>query len=508
LNEQKTILGPPGCGKTQTNSNLIHKYIKQGIDPDKIACVSFTKKAATESRERVCKNWNLTEEDLPYFQTLHSMAFQVLGHKPTEVMQSSDIRKIGYEVGLDFNSSTSDVENDFDFIGYKKGDAYLNIYQLSRSKKIPVEDVFQQTGDYNLDYSELTRLIGAYNSYKKAHNKIDFTDMIEQFIREETIPNIEVLIVDEAQDLSTLQWTMIDVLRTVPSIQIFTGDDDQAIMNFQGADVKAFLTATEKKEVLHQSYRVPPPIFDEAQTIVNKIEGRAPKKWKPKDAPGTVNFHWNLEDVPINEGEWTILGRTNRILDRYAMELRNEGWIYNRHGHPSIPKKHYEGILAWESLCKGEEITIQQARNIYTLMKVGEGFKRGYGPRSRPLLDLAGEALVNMDYLRKDLGLLVDGEKRWHQVLGKIGLDMQHYILNALKRGDNVKNPRIKLSTIHSIKGGEDDNILLIPDISYAAYKEYERNPSIEHRVFYVGVTRAKKNLHIMQPQTERFYNI
>jgi superfamily I DNA/RNA helicase len=113
-----------------------------------------------------------------------------------------------------------------------------------------------------------------------------------------------------------------------------------------------------------------------------------------------------------------------------------------------------------------------------------------------------------MDYLRKDLGLLVDGEKRWHQVLGKIGLDMQHYILNALKRGDNVKNPRIKLSTIHSIKGGEDDNILLIPDISYAAYKEYERNPSIEHRVFYVGVTRAKKNLHIMQPQTERFYNI
>ena len=127
MNEQKTILGPPGCGKTQTNSNLIHKYIKQGIDPDKIACVSFTKKAATESRERVCKNWNLTEEDLPYFQTLHSMAFQVLGHKPTEVMQSSDIRKIGYEVGLDFNSSTSDVENDFDFIGYKKGDAYLHL---------------------------------------------------------------------------------------------------------------------------------------------------------------------------------------------------------------------------------------------------------------------------------------------------------------------------------------------------------------------------------------------
>lgn len=84
----------------------------------------------------------------------------------------------------------------------------------------------------------------------------------------------------------------------------------------------------------------------------------------------------------------------------------------------------------------------------------------------------------------------------------------QNYILNALKRGDNVRSPRLKLNTIHSMKGGEDDNILLVPDISYAAYKEYERFPSTEHRVFYVGATRAKQNLHIMQPQTERYYDL
>ena len=184
MNEQKTILGPPGCGKTQTNSNLIHEYIKKGIAPDKIACVSFTKKAATESRERVCKNWNLTEEDLPYFQTLHSMAFQALGRKPDEVMRPRDIKNIGQEVGLDFGGAGMETENDFDFIGYQKGDAYLNMYQLARSKKQDLEDIFQQTGVYKLDYSELTRLIGAYNSYKKAHNKIDFSDMIEQFIKE------------------------------------------------------------------------------------------------------------------------------------------------------------------------------------------------------------------------------------------------------------------------------------------------------------------------------------
>ena len=58
------------------------------------------------------------------------------------------------------------------------------------------------------------------------------------------------------------------------------------------------------------------------------------------------------------------------------------------------------------------------------------------------------------------------------------------------------------------MKGGEDDNILLVPDISFAAYKEYERNPSTEHRVYYVGATRSKKHLYFMQPQTERYYDL
>ena len=62
---EKTILGPPGCGKTQTNSNLIQGYIKEGIERQRIACVSFSKKAARESKERVCNDWNILDEDLP-----------------------------------------------------------------------------------------------------------------------------------------------------------------------------------------------------------------------------------------------------------------------------------------------------------------------------------------------------------------------------------------------------------------------------------------------------------
>ena len=106
------------------------------------------------------------------------------------------------------------------------------------------------------------------------------------------------------------------------------------------------------------------------------------------------------------------------------------------------------------------------------------------------------------------MGLLTEGDTRWHRALDKIDLDTKNYVLNALKRKDNVKNPRIKISTIHSMKGGECDNIVVIPDLSYAAHKAYRRDPSIEHRVYYVAVTRTKQSLHIMMPETKEFYEM
>ena len=58
----KTILGPPGCGKTHTNTLLVKQCIEDGIPPERIACVSFTRKAAQESKERVCRDLGVSEE--------------------------------------------------------------------------------------------------------------------------------------------------------------------------------------------------------------------------------------------------------------------------------------------------------------------------------------------------------------------------------------------------------------------------------------------------------------
>lgn len=496
-----TYLGPPGTGKTQNNSNLVKQCIERGIEPDRIACVSFTKKAASESRERVSRDWGIEENDLPYFQTLHSMAFRAGGYKPTEVMRPQDHRIIGNEVGLSFYTRTSsNIESDLDSLsGISEGNWYLSLYHLARSKCIPYKEFYRREGDYRIQYSLLERFVEAYEAYKKEFGKIDFTDMIESFIKHDLPMDIDALLVDEAQDLSTLQWKMIDILRRLPDFQVFSGDDDQAIMGFQGADVEAFQNCTANKVVLSKSYRLPISVYDLAQKIVNRISNREPKVWSPRDEDGNVVWHWDLRNVPLQDGEWNLLARTNRIADFYANVLRDQGWIYSRFGKPSISAEVFDAIVNWESWLSGALITMPMIKNIYKHMKEGTGYKKGFSPRTKIFRNPDEETRVSMSMAREHYGLIAPQEM-WKIALDGIDLDTKQYVLNARRRGDNVKHPRIKVSTIHSMKGGECDNIILAPDISKAAYSAFGKDPNTEHRVFYVGATRAKKTLHILEP--------
>ena len=73
------ILGPPGTGKTTTLLNVVDEAISSGMPPEKIAYLAFTRKAAYEAQERAMARFNIDSDRLPYFRTLHSLAFKKLG---------------------------------------------------------------------------------------------------------------------------------------------------------------------------------------------------------------------------------------------------------------------------------------------------------------------------------------------------------------------------------------------------------------------------------------------
>jgi len=91
----------------------------------------------------------------------------------------------------------------------------------------------------------------------------------------------------------------------------------------------------------------------------------------------------------------------------------------------------------------------------------------------------------------------------WFEAFDTVSDFQKEYVRAMLRRGEKVtKQPRIRLSTIHGAKGGEADNVLLLTDVSMKAYQQWQRNPDDELRVLYVGLTRTKQRLHIVQPST------
>ena len=135
-------------------------------------------------------------------------------------------------------------------------------------------------------------------------------------------------------------------------------------------------------------------------------------------------------------------------------------------------------------------------------MKAGKGVKVGY----KTMKQADPEAFFNMNQLKKDYGLMVDGI--WHKCFDLLGNTNTQYIINGLKKGEKVNSSRIKMNTIHATKGGECDNVILLTDVATKTYDELIRHPDNECRAFYVGVTRAKENLHIVQGRTRKEFRI
>jgi len=105
-----------------------------------------------------------------------------------------------------------------------------------------------------------------------------------------------------------------------------------------------------------------------------------------------------------------------------------------------------------------------------------------------------------------DHGLQTD--KVWYDAFTKIDTSTENYIRNMLANKEKIsQTPRIIMSTIHGAKGGEADNVLLLPDITKSAVDSNDSDPDELHRLFYVAVTRAKETLHILEPRNyERAY--
>ena len=464
------VVGPPGTGKTRRLLNNVQRYSDIGVPLNKIGYFAFTRKAAGEARDRFLKvKTELTKKDIRYFQTLHSLAFNTLGLKEENVMQELNYKVIGETCGIQIKYASYETNN---WNGIFSSDSeYLSMINLARVREISVMDQLDRNEHLSrIERDKLDAIEQEINSYKKVFGLIDFTDMIQKFLDKGVSPKFDVIFVDEAQDLSLIQWSMIKKIEKDTNCDVWVaGDDDQAIFGWAGADVDSFINWEAQEIPLKQSERVPTIIQKKALDVIDRIqENRIDKEYFPKAESGEIFERYKLSDIDMSKGDWLILTRTKSLLKPVITFLKKKGFFFNTAQGNSIGKSLYEDIQNWSKLQKKIELPEIQVQRI----------------RERI------EGSMNLSL-------------KWYDVFNKLTDSQITYMKLLLLNGENpTEDARIKVSTIHGAKGGEATNVVLFLNETANTIKGAKKSAAKqdeEYRVWYVGITRTMKNLYLVR---------
>jgi len=201
---------------------------------------------------------------------------------------------------------------------------------------------------------------------------------------------------------------------------------------------------------------------------------RVYKRYEPREEEGELNTISDINQMDLTKNKWLILSRTTSRLRDIIKNLESIGIYYQTKKGKSYSVKLYKAIINYTRWSKGEELTENEMKDVK---------------------EYTGESM--------------NQSLTWFEAFEKAPREQVNYIRLMLSNGEKLKEPaRIYLSTIHAAKGGEEENVILILDNAKKIRQSLENNTKKrdeEHRVWYVGATRAKNNLYLMRAKIESY---
>ena len=464
--------GPPGTGKTHRLISRAKAYIRIGTPLDMIGYFAFTKKAAKVAKDRM----PVDSEKLNYFRTLHSFAYQQLELNDSMVMQPEDYVKIGKKIGIKVKHY--DKYNKEEIFYLNIDSPYFKMIGRAMNRCTTVEEEYDRN-EHNKKEIKLwilKNLDANLKEFKRITGKLDFNDMIHRLIDKPSLPKFKTIFIDEAQDLSPLQWKLFDRLKENADDLYLAGDDDQAIFAWAGADVERFINEPGKETILKYSKRISRAVQEQSELPLEKIRGlRKHKIYYPRDFEGQSFRINNLDQIDLKEGRYLILTRTVYRRNMITKELRKRNLYFKSHRDKSFSVRLYNASVNYNSWCRGIELDEKEIKDI--------------------------EEFIGAP--KKEWNSNVE----WYDAFEEADLSEREYIKNMLDNGEDLDaEPRIQVSTIHAAKGGEEDSVILCLDLAKLVKKSVKKSDNKhdeEHRVWYVGATRAKNNLYMLKANSK-----
>tara|TARA_R100000008_G_scaffold76175_1_gene55854 strand:+ start:2238 stop:3665 length:1428 start_codon:yes stop_codon:yes gene_type:complete len=464
--------GPPGTGKTHRLITRAKAYIRVGVPIHKIGYFAFTRKAAKEARERM----PISDKKLEHFQTLHSFAFNKLGLEEESIMQPYHYEDLGKNLNIRVNYVDKFNEEETHYLTCNN--PYFQLIGRAINRDVDIREEFDR-GEHDrkeIRWTTLKHIHDNFINYKTKNRLSDFNDIITNVIKkEDKLPQFRAIFIDEAQDLSPLQWKLYDVLKKRSQDVYLAGDDDQAIFAWAGADVGRFIKEPAKEKVLCYSKRISSSVQEQSTIPVSRISGiRKQKEYFPRDYKGTSQYISNLNQVNLNKDKWLILTRTKSNLLEIMKELKKRNLYFETNKGKSFKVRLYKAAVNYTRWCMDEALEPSAIKDIQDFIP-----DRNW-----------------------------DSKKPWYEVFTKASDKEVNYIRSLIEKNEKLtEGARIWLSTIHAIKGGEEDNVILSlhqGDKIQKAIKRSKDKADEEERVWYVGITRARNNLYKLKSKIKR----
>ncbi|HHU81396.1 MAG TPA: UvrD-helicase domain-containing protein [Firmicutes bacterium] len=260
---QILVVAGPGTGKTRTLLHRVEFLLGRGADPAEITCVTFTRKAAAEMRER------LERLLTPVFgaQKAHAVRVGTFHQLCLDLLRKSPAWTGGTLV------------SEYELAGFFPGEngirrALLAVSRLKNSNLLPDDpEVPEEWRDFYRRYQEFLR----------EEDLLDYDEILVEavrLLREGLVPpEVQAgychLLVDEFQDVTPLQYRLIKLLAETGATLFVIGDPDQSIYGFRGADATVFAdfrrdypAAAEIR--LRLNYRSTPVIISAAQHLISR----------------------------------------------------------------------------------------------------------------------------------------------------------------------------------------------------------------------------------------------
>lgn len=520
------VTGPPGTGKTTWIIRQVERAIASGISPDKIVCCSLTRAAARElaGRDSAIPARNIG--------TLHALAYRALSVQRDQLVDRTPKLAHLWNQGKEWANNrdpwkfATDADQENDVTAVASHGRLMAEYQLNRSRMWPL------TG-------EKITLDRAWRAFLAEHGAIDFTGILEVAL--ETLDTAAgepaVFVVDEAQDFAPLPLALARKWGEAATYRfLMVGDPDQAIYEFAGATPDALQSTgvpENQRIVLSKSWRVPRAVHKLAVEWIGGLDEREDAAYEPTEVEGdVVRMPQSMRESPsvtlriarkhIENGQTVMaLAPANYQISPVVSLCMREGFPYSnrwrrkaRHWNPLAPaargvstadRLHAFLLPTWTVAQLAKWLKPLRAKGLvkYGMRGGIEKLAKDHGSDEvdEPALRhwFEPDALIEMPPASDPVARV-----RWYarHISASYSKPMGYFTRVVANHGVEALTvePKLTVGTIHSVKGGEADVVIMSCELATSASNEWyrTRREGAIRRLWYVGMTRARHTLYLM----------